>query len=87
MTRRYLGREETYSTTQVARYLTDNYTHEDGSPVTEAEAQNAVQDHKQAVTDAIRKTSYAYYPGDRIAETMGWTELPEPDEEEDEDDE
>jgi hypothetical protein len=83
---RYAGREDTTGASQVARYLADNYTKADGTPVTEADARAACQERQAEINSAVAMRSYAYFPGDHIAGAMGWTALPEPDED-DEDDE
>jgi hypothetical protein len=79
---RYLGNEVTTSRSQVIRYLTENYTDASGKPVTEADAKAACEAHKDEINRAISPfMSNVYYPGDKISAAMGWTELPDPAEE------
>jgi hypothetical protein len=94
MSTRYLGNEPCTSKSQVIRYITENYVTADSQPVSRSAAEILVG--HPATADAIAKgitvfRSNVYYLGDEAVKnggeyTAGWTELPEPDEE-DEDDE
>jgi hypothetical protein len=89
MSKRYLGGEPVTSRAQVIRYLMENYYNGSEEAVTEAEAMEAVMEHKDMIDKAIDPfKSNVYYVGDQIGEAKGWTELdPDEDDEDDEEDE
>jgi hypothetical protein len=82
---RYLGDERITGRAQVVRYLTANYTHADGAPVSELLAGDACDGTaaKVEIEKAVNVFgSNVYYVGDQIARREGWTEIPEePDDE------
>ena len=74
---RYDGAEDT-TRERVIRYLRENYAHADGAPVTQADAVMAADAHRRFIDRAIDPfNSAAYYPGNQIGREMGWQELPE----------
>lgn len=94
MSKRYYGREEVTSHSQVVRYLQENWVDGNGEPIPEDTAMKLVIDNEKMIKDAINVfRSMVYYCGDQIgAAQIGWTELEEdpdddPDYEDEDDDE
>ena len=78
---RYLGNETITNFYQAVQYLMDNYVKADGTVVTEPEALAACDTHHDKIAKGINPfRSNVYYVGDEIGRAMGWTELPEPEE-------
>jgi hypothetical protein len=89
MSKRYAGNETIHGRAQVVRYLTENYLHDGGGPVSEAQANFIVAKPENAaeISKGISPfMSNVYYVGDQIAGREGLTEIPFGDDEEDEED-
>jgi hypothetical protein len=56
---------------RVRRYLKENYSDPDGTPLSDARLTELLTDHASIVERGIDHLSYAYYVGDQIAEAAG----------------
>jgi hypothetical protein len=87
MSKRYYGREDITSRSQVVRYLIENYVDTDLNPISEEDAMAAVVAEKEQVDKAIQVfRSHVSYVGDQIGSARGWTELEEDDDEDEDED-
>jgi hypothetical protein len=66
----YQGQEDA-TRDRVRRYLTENYSDPDGTPLSAARLTELLTDHSSVVELGIDQLSHAYYVGDKIAEAAG----------------
>jgi hypothetical protein len=89
MSTRYLGIEPAATAGQVVRYLTENYADANGKPMPEETAARIVESQVGKIKDGINVfRSNVCYLGDEALKNsgeQGWTELPEPDDDYDDD--
>ena len=55
----------------VRRYLKENYSDPDGTPLSDARLTELLTDHAGIVERGVEQLSHAYYVGDKIAEAAG----------------
>jgi hypothetical protein len=66
----YQGQEDA-TRDRVRRYLEENYSDPDGTPLSAARLTELLTDHSSIVELGIDHLSYAYHVGDKIAEAAG----------------
>jgi hypothetical protein len=66
----YQGQEDA-TRDRVRRYLKENYSDSDGTPLSPARLTELLTDHSSVVELGIDHLSHAYYVGDQIAEAAG----------------
>jgi hypothetical protein len=66
----YQGQEDA-TRDRVRRYLKENYSDPDGTPLSAARLTELLTDHSSVVELGIDHLSHAYYVGDQIAEAAG----------------
>jgi hypothetical protein len=66
----YQGQEDA-TRDRVRRYLKENYSDPDGTPLSDARLTELLTDHTTMVEFGVDLLSHAYYVGDQIAEAGG----------------
>jgi hypothetical protein len=66
----YQGQEDA-TRDRVRRYLKENYSDPDGTPLSAARLTELLTDHSSVVELGIDHLSHAYYVGDQVAEAAG----------------
>jgi len=66
----YQGNEDA-THDRVRRYLKENYTDPDGTPLSDARLTELLTDHHDTLQRGIDQLSHAHYVGDAIAESAG----------------
>lgn len=66
----YQGQEDA-TPDRVRRYLKENYTDPDGTPLSDARLTELLTDHHDTLQRGVDQLSHAYYVGDAIAEAAG----------------
>lgn len=84
--KRYLGSEPCTFPGQVVDYLAQNYADAEGKPMPREVAREIADAHAEQIQRGIRVfRSNVYYLGDEaMKDVSGWTGIPEPDEDKDE---
>jgi hypothetical protein len=68
----YEGNEEFTSPEPVIRYLVENYTTKDQTPLTRQEATRVVNNDLDEIRSGIRLRSFVHYTADIIANKTDW---------------
>ncbi len=63
--------QENATRDRVCRYLKENYSDPDGTPLSDARLTELLTDHASIVERGVEQLSYAYYVGDQVAEAAG----------------
>lgn len=61
----------------ISRYLRQNFTMPDGSAIDEPKAKELMAAHPKEVESAVRLRSFAYYPGNKIADAESLIFIPD----------